>query len=45
MRSCEIWFSACGSSGEGRMVGLDDLAGHFHPCDSMILCFYASMLL
>jgi len=29
---------ACGSNGDGRMVGLDDLAGPFEPCDSMILC-------
>jgi len=28
---------ACGSNGNGRMVGLDDLVGPFQPCDSMIL--------
>ena len=27
----------CGSNGNGRIVGLDDLAGPFQPCDSMIL--------
>jgi len=27
----------CGSNGNGRMVGLDDLVGPFQPCDSMIL--------
>ena len=37
MRGYKIWFSACGSNGDGRMVGLDDLAGRFQPCDSMIL--------
>jgi len=26
---------ACGSNGNGRMVGLDDLVGPFQPCDSM----------
>ena len=36
MRSCEIWFSACGSSGNEKMVGLNDLVGRFQPCDSMI---------
>ena len=29
---------ACGSNGNGRTVGLDDLVGPFQPCDSMILC-------
>ena len=28
---------ACGSKGNGRMVGLDDLVGPFQPCDSMII--------
>jgi len=28
---------ACGSNGDGRTVGLDDLVGPFQPCDSMIL--------
>ena len=28
---------ACGSMGNGRVVGLDDLAGLFQPRDSMIL--------
>ena len=28
---------ACGSNGNGRRVGLDDLVGLFQPCDSMIL--------
>jgi len=28
---------ACGSNGNGRMVGLGDLVGSFQPCDSMIL--------
>jgi len=28
---------ACGSKGNGRTVGLDDLVGPFQPCDSMIL--------
>ena len=42
MRSCEIWFRACGSSGDGRAVGLDDLAGPFQPCDSMILWLYVT---
>jgi len=27
----------CGSSGNGRTVGLDGLVGPFQPCDSMIL--------
>jgi len=27
---------ACGSNGNGRTVGLDDLVGPFQPCDSMI---------
>ena len=27
----------CGSKGNGRMVGLDELVGPFQPCDSMIL--------
>ena len=27
----------CGSNGNERMVGLDDLIGPFQPCDSMIL--------
>ena len=27
----------CGSDGNGRVVGLDDLVGAFQPCDSMIL--------
>ena len=26
---------ACGSKGNGRTVGLDDLVGPFQPCDSM----------
>jgi len=33
---------ACGSKGNGRTVGLDDLVGPFQPCDSMIL-FYAGV--
>ena len=37
MRSYKICFSACGSNGNGRTVGLDDLVGLFQPCDSMIL--------
>jgi len=38
MRSYEIWFSSVvGSNGDGRTVGLDDLAGPFQPCDSIIL--------
>jgi len=37
MRSYEIWFSSCGSSGSGRTTGLDDLVGPLQPCDSMIL--------
>ena len=28
---------ACGSKGNGRMVGLDGLVGPFQPCDSTIL--------
>ena len=28
---------SCGSSGNGRTVGLDDLVGPFQPCDSMFL--------
>jgi len=28
---------ACGSKGNGKPVGLDDLVGPFQPCDSMIL--------
>ena len=28
---------ACGSKGNGRTVGLDDLVDPFQPCDSMIL--------
>ena len=39
MRSYEIWFSACGSIGDGRTVGLHDLVGPFQPCDSAILRF------
>ena len=31
---------ACGSKGNGRMVGLDGLVGPFQPCDSRILWFY-----
>ena len=31
---------ACGSNGNGRTVGLDDLLGPFQPYDSMILRFY-----
>jgi len=31
---------ACGSKGNGRTVGLDDLIGPFQPWDSMILWFY-----
>ena len=31
---------ACGSNGNGRMVGLDDPVGPFQPCDSMILWFH-----
>ena len=27
---------ACGSKGNGRIVGPDDLVGPFQPCDSMI---------
>ena len=36
-----MWYGllACGSNGNGRMVGLDDLVGPFQPCDSMILWF------
>ena len=36
---------ACGSKGNGRMVGLDDLVGPFQPCDSVILLFYFMHLL
>ena len=37
MRSYEIWFSSVvGSNGDGRTVGLDDLAGCLQPCHSMI---------
>lgn len=35
MRSYGIWFSACGSNADGRMVGLDDPGGPFQPCDSI----------
>ena len=28
---------ACGSNGNGKMVGLDDLVGPVQPCDSTIL--------
>jgi len=28
---------ACGTNGNGKEVGLGDLAGHFQPCDSIIL--------
>jgi len=28
---------ACSTNGNGKAVGLDDLAGHFQSCDSMIL--------
>jgi len=31
---------ACGTNGNGRTVGLDDLVGPFQPCDSMILFIY-----
>jgi len=27
---------ACGSSGDGRMVGLDELVGPFQPCDMIL---------
>lgn len=27
---------ACDSNDDGRTVGLDDLVGAFHPCDSVI---------
>ena len=37
MRSYKIGFSACGSNSSGRTVGLDDLAGCYQPCDSLIL--------
>jgi len=30
---------ACGSKGNGRTVGLDDLIGPFQPCDSMKVQF------
>ena len=30
-------FQICGSNGNGRTVGLDDLVGPFQPCDSTIL--------
>ena len=30
---------ACGSNGDGRTVGQDDLVGSFQPCDSMTLWF------
>jgi len=46
----ELWMSwwgamryglvACGSKGNGRTVGLDDLRGPFQPWVSMILWFY-----
>jgi len=29
---------ACGTNGNGKAGGLDDPAGHFQPCDSVILC-------
>jgi len=35
---------ACGSKGNGRTVGLDDLIGPFQPQDSMILWFYDNPL-
>jgi len=28
---------ACGSTGDWKTVGLDDLVGPFQPCDSMSL--------
>ena len=31
---------ACGSNGDGRTVGLDDLVGAFQPYDSMIQWLY-----
>ena len=34
---------ACGSSGNGRTVGLDDLVGPFQPCGSMILWLHRVM--
>jgi len=30
---------ACGSKGNGRTVGLDDLVGPFQPCDSIFAPF------
>ena len=39
-RNLEIWkrgLGACGSNGNGRTVGLDDLVGPFQPYDAMIL--------
>jgi len=39
-RATRYGLVACGTNGNGKVVGLDDLAGHFQPCDSMILWFY-----
>ena len=35
---------ACGSNGNGRTVGLDDLVGPFQPCDSVITWWYNLVL-
>jgi len=35
-RAMRYGLIAYGSKGNGRMVGLDDLVGPLHPCDSMI---------
>ena len=36
---------ACGSNGDGRTVGLDDLVGPSQPCDSMILSIISTQTL
>ena len=36
---------ACGSNGNGRTVGLDDLVGPFQPCDSEVPLWTSSWYL
>ena len=35
-RATRYGLVACGSNGNGRTVGLDDLVGPLQPCDSII---------
>ena len=42
-RTTRYGLVACGTNGNGKAVGLDDLAGRFQHCDSMLL--YSGILL